>query len=255
LAQEDRPSGTNFYDNTDTVSTSANDTATYNFIVTAPSYLNVYAVVGPSKSTAVNFSVDGGTAVVESGLASTTTGNKLIYSTPQHAPLAAGTHTLLITNTQNSNFSLDRIEVVTPSTQTFDDSVTGSGVNQFNFAGTWIPCIPTDCSYGITYDYYNKSETCSDTKGDSATFSFSGSGISLYTVNGPNRGYATVSVDNSLPIMIDTYSPTTIGNQVAWVSPALAEGVTHTLTVTVTGTHIANSTDNEVAIDRVEVNP
>ena len=65
---------------------------------------------------------------------------------------------------------------------------------------------------------------------------------------GPDRGIATVSIDNGAPMTIDTYSATVKPAQVVYALNGLAPGV-HTVTVQVTGTKNAKSTNTRVDVD------
>ena len=129
-----------------------------------------------------------------------------------------------------------------------DDSVQGSGLNQFNYQGNWGHC--TTCGSNL----YNGSNSWDGTAGDSVSMQFNGSRIRLYGVKDTNEGIATVSIDNGPAHEVDFYAAQRAGNQFLWESPALGSG-THTFKLTVTGRKNPQSSNVWPAIDRVEIDP
>ncbi|WP_308636436.1 fibronectin type III domain-containing protein [Paenibacillus silvisoli] len=88
----------------------------------------------------VGVSIDGGTETMVDTYSTTHTGNTLVYTSPT---LSAGQHTMKVrvTGTKNANSSYtwhvaDRVDIINGSTTTtVNDSVVGSGNNQFEFVG------------------------------------------------------------------------------------------------------------------------
>ena len=128
----------------------------------------------------------------------------------------------------------------------YNDNVTGTGQNQFNYTGTWYSENNSNASYG-TVRY-------SSTTNDYVTFTFTGTQIKWYSDPGTNGGIAAVSIDNGAETTVDLYSSASPRpwNTVMYTSPALSNG-THTLKIRVTGTKNASSSDKWIFIDGVEV--
>lgn len=88
----------------------------------------------------VGVSIDGGTETMVDTYSATHTGNTLVYTSPT---LSAGQHTMKVrvTGTKNASASYywhvaDRVDIVSGSgTTTVNDSVVGTGNNQFEFVG------------------------------------------------------------------------------------------------------------------------
>lgn len=133
------------------------------------------------------------------------------------------------------------------SGETVDDSTTGTGLNQFHYSGSWVP----DTSHAA-WGNYSGTHTYSHVTGDQATIQFRGTEIDVYAVKGPNTGIANVSIDGATPTAVDTFASTNLGDQLISKQTGLTD-TTHTLTVTVTGTHSSSSTDSYIALDRVVV--
>jgi hypothetical protein len=84
-------------------------------------------------------------------------------------------------------------------------------------------------------------------KSSAMRFVFDGTGVTWYTVLGPNMGKAQIFVDGNLVRGVDLYNPTRVYNTGETVK-GLASGF-HTLRIVVTGTKDPASTDSMVAID------
>lgn len=130
-----------------------------------------------------------------------------------------------------------------------DDSVQGSGTNQFNYQGSgWGHC--TNCGSNL----YNSSDSWDGQAGDSVSLQFTGSRIRLYGVKDTNEGIGLVSIDNGPAHEVDFYAAQRAGNQFMWESPALSSG-THTFKLSVAGRKNPQSTNVWPALDRVEIDP
>lgn len=136
------------------------------------------------------------------------------------------------------------------STITVDDSVQGTGPDQFNYAGAWGHCLP--CSDGAQIGMYDLSNSWDATAGDYLTVAFTGTGIRLYAVERSRAGIGAVSIDGGAETLVDTYAATDQGNQLLWSSPPLPAGA-HTLKLRVTGTKNPSSSDFYVTPDRVDI--
>lgn len=108
----------------------------------------------------------------------------------------------------------------------YDDHTVGSGLDQFNFTGTWLQC---SCPSG-DLDFMN-TITSSNSANDAVTFKFTGRRIILFGARAQNGGYGYVSILNSggttiVPEQVaDFYHEAfTLGDQVVYVSPLLPSG-------------------------------
>jgi hypothetical protein len=133
---------------------------------------------------------------------------------------------------------------------TIDDSVTGTAPGTWSYHGTgWQHCSACD---EPLVTYYNASQSWTDTPGDTAQLSFTGSRVHLFGVTAPWHGHAALSLDNGPDTLIDLYSPIKTGDTWLWSSPPLNPG-THTLTIQATGAHNPASTDTVIALDRADI--
>ncbi|HEX4203336.1 MAG TPA: glycoside hydrolase family 30 beta sandwich domain-containing protein [Ktedonobacteraceae bacterium] len=129
-------SGVGFYDGSNSWDNTTNDYVTIAFSGTQ---IKFYGVAGPSGGIGA-FSIDGGAESMVDFYSPNHTGNTLLYTSPV---LPAGQHTLKVRVTGNQNPSAnwnginpDRVDVISASgTISIDDSVMGTGLNQFNYGG------------------------------------------------------------------------------------------------------------------------
>jgi hypothetical protein len=137
---------------------------------------------------------------------------------------------------------------------TVDDSVTGTGMNQFNYLGAWNHCNP--CTTMSTPPLYNMTNSWAGGAdagaNDSVTFAFTGTQILFYGVQDPRNGIGGVSVDGGMETKIDFYATARAGNKLLWTSPVLADGA-HSFKLRVTGTKNPSAATATVVVDRVDV--
>jgi GH35 family endo-1,4-beta-xylanase len=132
---------------------------------------------------------------------------------------------------------------------TVNDSVTGTGNNQFNYSGSW-GSDSTSCS-----TCFNSDNHYSNTTNNTYQVAFNGTRIALFTSRGSNNGIAAIRIDNGAETNVDLFSTVTnVGNQLVFTSPTLTSGA-HTLRVRVTGTRNASSSNFFVSADRVDITP
>jgi hypothetical protein len=132
----------------------------------------------------------------------------------------------------------------TEYTTVLNDSMVGTGLDQFNFVGTWS--ITTDPPA------YSGEDHLSRTTGAYYTVQFIGTQAKLYTTVNPNHGIMAVSIDGGSETMVDTYAAARTHQVLKYTSPALSNA-THTLKVRVTGTKNAASSGIGVVADRIDV--
>ncbi len=183
-------------------------------------------------------------------------------------PNAAGSGTITLTNgaikafadsseilsgVTNGSFTINAATPTpTPvgaSTLTLDDSIQGTGQNQWNYVGSnWGHC--TNCNDTATF--YNASISWDKTTDEYVTLPFTGTQILLYGFTDPRDGIGAVSIDNGTETNVDFYSATRTGNVLLWTSPSLPN-TAHTLKLRVTGTHDSNATDTYIGPDRADI--
>jgi hypothetical protein len=131
-----------------------------------------------------------------------------------------------------------------------DDSVAGTGTNQFSFVGSGWAHITGSTTMGT----FNGTVSTDNVKGDSATLSFTGSQIKVYANEVSGYGTATFSVDGGNTKTV-TLTPSTSSPNGAGAGDVLV----YTVTGLGAGTHtfkiLNNATSNIISIDRVEITP
>ncbi|GCE09965.1 glycoside hydrolase family 30 protein [Dictyobacter aurantiacus] len=135
-------SGQGFYDGSNSWDNTPNDYVSVTFNGTQ---IKFYGVVGTDHGIGA-FSIDGGSETMVDFYAPTNAGNTLVYTSPV---LPAGQHTLKVrvTGLQNSSahwngINPDRVDIISASgVTTVDDSVQGSGLNQFLYGGSGTASI------------------------------------------------------------------------------------------------------------------
>jgi len=128
---------------------------------------------------------------------------------------------------------------------TINDNTTGTGVNQFNYTGTWG-------YYNAQGGAYLNDNHWSGTAGDTYTVAFSGTRALIYAARAPNQGIAAMSVDGGGETEVDLYAVSRSDNQFIYGTPTLPSGA-HTLKVRVTGRKNPAATNAIVPADRVDI--
>ncbi|GAA1380624.1 cellulase family glycosylhydrolase [Catellatospora chokoriensis] len=136
-----------------------------------------------------------------------------------------------------------------PGTVNVDDSVQGTGQNQWNYSG-WNHC--TACDETAPAVYYNASQSWSLNSGETATMAFNGTQVVYRAVTGSHHGIAAVSIDGGTEVSVDLYAATKTGDVAVWTSPVLSAG-NHTLRIRNTGTKNAGASGTVVTLDRAVV--
>lgn len=215
--------------------------------------LRLYGVTTPDGGHGV-VSVDGGPTATIDFYSPTRAGDVLLWTSPA---LSAGSHTVTIRVTGDGDASssgqrvaIDDVDVTGPPPPyvTVDDSVQGSGPDQFDYVGAGWGHATGEGGPAYPYDGTNSYDTH---PGDYVTLKFTGTQISYHAVTDNKHGIAAVSIDGGPEILIDLYSPDRHGDVAVWTSPVLSAG-THTLKVRVTGDKNPASGNTYVTIDRIE---
>jgi hypothetical protein len=161
----------------------------------------------------------------------------------------AGQHALVARAVDAAgNVGTSATVTVTASQQTvvvqLNDSVVGTGQEQFEYTGTW--------EAGTGTGKFQSDDHFSSTTGSSYVVRFSGTQAQLYGSVAAHHGIASVSVDNGTAVDVDFYSATRQEQKLLWTSPVLSAG-SHTLKVTVSGRKNASSSGYIITADRVDL--
>jgi len=130
-------------------------------------------------------------------------------------------------------------------------AVTRSEENAASKTGSWS-------TYGSeTGTFSNGTLVASDVVGSTATFSFIGTAVSWIGVKCDSCGVANVSIDGGAPTSVDTAGGPagSLVSEAVFYASGLASGVSHTIAITVTGTHSTMSTGANIAVDAFDVMP
>ncbi len=159
----------------------------------------------------------------------------------------------ILTGVQNGSFTINAIPTPTGTAlQTIDDSLLGTGQNQWNYNGSgWGHCTSCD-ETNPTVSFYNSSQSWDNVANDYVTIQFTGVQFRLYGATDPRDGIGAISIDSGAETNVDFYSVIRTGNVLLWTSPILSNS-THTLKLRVTGTHDSNATDNYIVLDRGDI--
>jgi hypothetical protein len=96
------------------------------------------------------------------------------------------------------------------------DYVEGAGLNEFEYAGSWL--------HGEGYETDVGGDAYSSMPGDSVKLRFNGKQLRFFASVDKQQGMAEVSLDNGKPDLIDFYSPTRAAHTLVWTSPELSPG-------------------------------
>jgi GH43 family beta-xylosidase len=132
------------------------------------------------------------------------------------------------------------------TTSVINDTDVGTGQNQVQYAGTW------NSGSGCGNQCFWGNDHWTGIANASATIRFTGTKVALLSVVDVGNGIAAISIDGGPEQRVDYYSSIRVGEQLTYISPALAAGP-HTLKVRVTGEKNPASTSTQVSLDRIEV--
>ncbi len=127
---------------------------------------------------------------------------------------------------------------------TYDDADT----TDLQYSGNWSHV--SDQSY--TGGDYDRTESFSDTAGDSMSVTFTGTAVQWIAPTANNHGVAEVYLDGNPVTGVDGYSANPEFQQIAYQVSGLSD-TTHTLKIVVTGQKDAASSGTYVSIDAINV--
>ncbi len=137
--------------------------------------------------------------------------------------LGAGQHVLKIVSDQQY-FNLNSVRLLPFTTTRYEESAA-------RYTGTWT-------SYGSeTGTFSGGTILASNEMGASATFNFTGTALTWIGVKCSLCGIATVTIDGGAPTLVSTAAPASsnLTSEPVFSASGLAEGVSHTVVITVTG--------------------
>ena len=133
------------------------------------------------------------------------------------------------------------------ATDTTTDDTATSGTDHFGYDTHW------GTATGVS-DLYQGTAHWSNTTGGTATYTFTGTGATIWGVKDHDQGIAAFSVDGGPVTYADDYASTRTAQAPLWSSSGLAPG-THTITIANTGTKNTSSANVTVALDYATVTP
>lgn len=163
--------------------------------------------------------------------------------------LAAGPYASNYADWQNGTYTMyvQEADIYTSASAMpylVDDSTTGTGSFEINYSSGW--------NSEQRLQAYEGGDHWSDTAGATASMTFTGTQFVLRGEEGPDKGQFGVSVDGGAQTVVDAYQPNVTDTAALYTSPTLGAG-THTVTVTVLGTHDSSSTGAYVNLDRIDI--
>jgi hypothetical protein len=168
--------------------------------------------------------------------------------------LSAGSHTVRVewTGTKDPSstgdkIDLDAVDVLGGLTQApmFTNITRFQEDNALlSYSGAWKTATSSGYSGGALRYSNDSSASCS--------FSFSGSGIALLALKGPNYGKAIVTLDGTTTSTVDLYSSSFSNAQQVFNLQDLTPG-THTILISWTGTMNQSSTGSVIDVDAIDV--
>ena len=129
-----------------------------------------------------------------------------------------------------------------PEPNTIDDATTGTGINQYEFVGTWGTSTPATA--------YMKTDHYSGTEDSYYQVRFNGVQAMVYGEMNNAFGIIAISVDGGEETLVDCYSAEKVGNTLLFTTPELTND-NHIIKVRVTGTKNENSASTFTTADRV----
>jgi beta-galactosidase GanA len=127
---------------------------------------------------------------------------------------------------------------------TYDDTAT-----QLQYTGSWSH-VGSEQSY--TGGEYQKTESFTNTAGDSVSIPFTGTAIHWIASKAANHGLADVYLDGVKVGTVDGYAASTANQQIQYSASGLSDGA-HTLKIVATGQKDAAASGTFVSVDAVDL--
>jgi len=165
-------------------------------------------------------------------------------------PTGSGTSYFSVRVTDSSSATATQSLVLAVNVSTSASNATPTLIQENNsaiaYVGSW---------YTVSRSFFSGGAAVSSmSAGDTATVTFTGTGISWVGYQDEWSGIAQVYVDGALVATIDTYSSPAVGGGTIYKVSNLASG-THKLTIKATGTKNSASAGSWVWIDSFNIYP
>src|SRR5205814_4123440 len=132
-----------------------------------------------------------------------------------------------------------------PAVDSFNDTTTGTGLDQFQYSGNWRQGEVDQSTYSPTYHESNSTDSF-------YLFQFSGQQARVYGSLAPKNGILAFAVDGGGETYFDAYSSRREDGTFLFATPSLNAG-THTLKVRVTGLKHPDALGAKVSVSHVDV--
>jgi hypothetical protein len=130
-------------------------------------------------------------------------------------------------------------------TATINDSVLGTGNNQWQYDSNWFQVnSPASAYQGDEHYAFATNAT--------AHFRFNGTQVKIYTTKEPAGGNIGYTLDGGSESVVSNYASVQVGNQLSYTSAIVTSG-DHDLAIRVVGSHESSSSSNTITVDKAEV--
>lgn len=198
-----------------------------------------------SGVTKVEFYVDGNLVSTDTSAAYSFAWNTTTVSNATHTLLAKAYDPSGNVGSSSAVTVTVKNVVAPPVAGAINDTVTGTGLGQFNYSGAWSTDTTTaPNAYQANNHYTNAS-------GAFYQVQFSGTQIKVYTQKGGDVGISGISIDGGAEALVDEYAANRQDQVLVYTSPVLTNG-THALKVRNTGTKNGASSGTYLIADRVD---
>ncbi len=160
------------------------------------------------------------------------------------------TQVLVLRHTNSTSTSDDTthiaVDLAARGSYTYDDRDPALA-----YAGTWTHAGPEQ---NYTAADYLRTESFSNTAGDSMSVTFTGTAVRWISSFDANHGIADVFLDGAKVATVDGYGPSKATHQVLYAADNL-DDTTHTLQIVVTGQQNPSASGHYVVVDAIDVPP
>lgn len=226
-------SAESYHLNTGTYTQTSDATASYTFTGTAVTW---YGPKGPDHGRA-DVRIDGGAPVTVDLYSANREDVASVFSA---TGLSAGSHSISITTRSDKNASSSSTYVEVDALEYKTGSRTDDTSSAIAYSSGWATStIPA---------HYGGSAHYTQTAGSQATFTFSGTNVTWYTVKAPDHGKVDISIDGGAAQIVDLYQSQWTSNTPAFNVTGLSPG-THTIKITARSDKNSSSSNYYVEVD------
>jgi hypothetical protein len=211
--------------------------------VDTPTFSPVAGTYTSTQSVTISTATSGATIYYTTN-GSTPTTSSTLYSSPVSISTTTTLKAIAVKSGMTNSAVGTAVYNITGD-DTFNDTSTGTGQNQFEYVGTW------NVTTGLAGNYLDDDHHSQATN-DYYNFDFTGTQVKVYSQKSGMMGIIAYSIDGGAETNVDQYNSTTSYNTLVYTSPMLTNA-SHTLKVRVTGTKNASSTKYYAVADRVVI--